>query len=333
MNSSDSSSIFRYSSNGGTSSNGNPFTVNQWQELEHQALIYKYLMSGIPVPSDLLFPLKRPSSYSSPLHMGWSCYHHQVLGRKIDPEPGRCRRTDGKKWRCSKEAFPDSKYCERHMHRGKNRSRKHVEQQHQQQQLISPNTTAATSSNANLARSSVHQLHSLVPSPSPETLHQLKSDYRYSSYGLKEGVIDERAFFSEPSGTARSFSGSSMEDAWQLTPLTISSSRQSDYSSYLQLQSIGDFSRQEIKPNHNHHQYFYALGGESNKYDIPMKLEDEHEPHKTIHRFFDEEPIRGRDSWLDQDEKSSSSSTTRLSISMPSSSSNDHLPLFGSRRD
>lgn len=49
------------------------------------------------------------------------------LGRKIDPEPGRCRRTDGKKWRCSKEAFPDSKYCERHMHRGKNRSRKPVE--------------------------------------------------------------------------------------------------------------------------------------------------------------------------------------------------------------
>lgn len=49
------------------------------------------------------------------------------LGRKIDPEPGRCRRTDGKKWRCSKEAFPDSKYCERHMHRGRNRSRKPVE--------------------------------------------------------------------------------------------------------------------------------------------------------------------------------------------------------------
>lgn len=44
-----------------------------------------------------------------------------------DPEPGRCRRTDGKKWRCSKEAYPDSKYCEKHMHRGKNRSRKPVE--------------------------------------------------------------------------------------------------------------------------------------------------------------------------------------------------------------
>lgn len=49
------------------------------------------------------------------------------FGRKIDPEPGRCRRTDGKKWRCSKEAYTDSKYCERHMHRGRNRSRKPVE--------------------------------------------------------------------------------------------------------------------------------------------------------------------------------------------------------------
>jgi hypothetical protein len=51
------------------------------------------------------------------------------FGKKVDPEPGRCRRTDGKKWRCSKEAAPDSKYCERHMHRGRNRSRKPVEAQ------------------------------------------------------------------------------------------------------------------------------------------------------------------------------------------------------------
>jgi len=50
--------------------------------------------------------------------VGWN-YLQMGLGRKIDPEPGRCRRTDGKKWRCSKEAYPDSKYCERHMHRGK----------------------------------------------------------------------------------------------------------------------------------------------------------------------------------------------------------------------
>ncbi|KAL6842968.1 hypothetical protein ACP4OV_027281 [Aristida adscensionis] len=46
-----------------------------------------------------------------------------------DAEPGRCRRTDGKKWRCSRDAVGDQKYCERHLNRGRNRSRKHVEGQ------------------------------------------------------------------------------------------------------------------------------------------------------------------------------------------------------------
>lgn len=153
-----------------------PFTASQWQELEHQALIFKYMVSGIPIPPDLLFSIKRSYLESAvlpptlfpphPQHgklnyttlspsaslficmfridktwdwlgfscdcgvpvcaVGWNCFQ-MGMGRKIDPEPGRCRRTDGKKWRCSKEAFPDSKYCERHMHRGKNRSRKPVE--------------------------------------------------------------------------------------------------------------------------------------------------------------------------------------------------------------
>lgn len=47
----------------------------------------------------------------------------------MDPEPGRCRRTDGKKWRCSRDAVPDQKYCERHINRGRHRSRKPVEGQ------------------------------------------------------------------------------------------------------------------------------------------------------------------------------------------------------------
>ncbi|KAG7021343.1 Growth-regulating factor 5, partial [Cucurbita argyrosperma subsp. argyrosperma] len=102
-----------------------PFTAAQWQELEHQALIFKYMASGIPLPPHLLFTISTTSLHSpfvSTLfphqyaHVGWN-YLQMGSGRKIDPEPGRCRRTDGKKWRCSKEAFPDSKYCERHMHR------------------------------------------------------------------------------------------------------------------------------------------------------------------------------------------------------------------------
>lgn len=37
---------------------------------------------------------------------------------ETDNEPGRCRRTDGKKWRCSKDALSGQKYCDKHMHRG-----------------------------------------------------------------------------------------------------------------------------------------------------------------------------------------------------------------------
>uniref|UniRef100_A0A453CUI8 Growth-regulating factor n=1 Tax=Aegilops tauschii subsp. strangulata TaxID=200361 RepID=A0A453CUI8_AEGTS len=35
------------------------FTAAQYQELEQQALIYKYLVAGVPVPPDLLLPIRR----------------------------------------------------------------------------------------------------------------------------------------------------------------------------------------------------------------------------------------------------------------------------------
>ncbi|XP_010520938.1 PREDICTED: growth-regulating factor 7 [Tarenaya hassleriana] len=89
-----------------------PFTHEQMKELERQAMIYKYMMASIPVPFDLLIA----STSSS--------YNPKVTG---DSEPGRCRRTDGKKWRCSRDVVPNHKYCERHLHRGRPRSRKHVE--------------------------------------------------------------------------------------------------------------------------------------------------------------------------------------------------------------
>jgi hypothetical protein len=43
------------------------------------------------------------------------------FGKNPEPEPGRCRRTDGKKWRCWRSTIPNEKYCERHMHRGRKR--------------------------------------------------------------------------------------------------------------------------------------------------------------------------------------------------------------------
>ena len=43
-----------------------PFTPSQWQELELQALIYKYMASGVSIPPDLLFTIKR-SHLDTPL--------------------------------------------------------------------------------------------------------------------------------------------------------------------------------------------------------------------------------------------------------------------------
>ncbi|KAJ4829429.1 hypothetical protein Tsubulata_006624 [Turnera subulata] len=108
------------------------FTVAQWQELEHQALIFKYLKAGLSVPPNLLLPIRKSfhlfsTPFFTPPPPTSTLNYYPYYGKKIDSEPGRCRRTDGKKWRCSKDAHPDSKYCERHMNRSRNRSRKPVE--------------------------------------------------------------------------------------------------------------------------------------------------------------------------------------------------------------
>lgn len=71
-----------------------------------------------------------------------------------DPEPWRCKRTDGKKWRCSRDVAPDQKYCERHAHKSRPRSRKHVEvsshstsNSYSQKALILPANNHHTSTN------------------------------------------------------------------------------------------------------------------------------------------------------------------------------------------
>ncbi|KAG4996319.1 hypothetical protein AAZX31_10G063500 [Glycine max] len=103
------------------------FSFAQWQELELQALIFRYMLAGAPVPPELLLPIKKSflQLYHPPNLLESGYYWRREA---LDPEPGRCRRTDGKKWRCSKDTVAGQKYCDRHMHRGRNRSRKPVEQ-------------------------------------------------------------------------------------------------------------------------------------------------------------------------------------------------------------
>ncbi|XP_078171054.1 growth-regulating factor 6-like [Carex rostrata] len=139
-----------------------PFTPSQWMELEHQALIYKYLSANVAIPPSLLLPLRRSLAspgftppYSSAFFgssaSGWGGHPYTMgyaltmTGGAGDPEPGRCRRTDGKKWRCSRDAVADQKYCERHINRGRHRSRKHVETNSNR---LSSSTKSNTTTNA-----------------------------------------------------------------------------------------------------------------------------------------------------------------------------------------
>lgn len=114
------------------------FTRAQLHELEHQFIILKYISAGLAVPLHLIRPIWKSvtSSFSAadggiyhryPSFIGFSPQGFDYRNMTMDPEPGRCRRTDGKKWRCGKDVIPNQKYCERHVHRGSQRSRKHVE--------------------------------------------------------------------------------------------------------------------------------------------------------------------------------------------------------------
>ncbi|CAN1815318.1 Growth-regulating factor 2 [Linum perenne] len=135
---------------------GGAFTPSQWMELEHQALIYKYLTANAAVPSNLLNPIKKslyPFALSS---SSSSASFNPSPCSTNDPEPGRCRRTDGKKWRCSRDAFGDQKYCERHISKGRHRSRKPVEAN----KVVTTNSNAAAAaSSANVRGKELDSVH------------------------------------------------------------------------------------------------------------------------------------------------------------------------------
>uniref|UniRef100_A0A151UIM6 Growth-regulating factor n=1 Tax=Cajanus cajan TaxID=3821 RepID=A0A151UIM6_CAJCA len=151
---------FKPSAGGMAASLGFPFTTAQWRELERQAMIYKYMMASVPVPPGLLNLIPTSTSRSPCMDGAFNLR----LASSSDPEPGRCRRTDGKKWRCSRDVAPNHKYCERHMHRGRPRrprSRKPVE--------VHTNTPTPTSINNNNNNEQIKRArHESIPSPTPD---------------------------------------------------------------------------------------------------------------------------------------------------------------------
>ncbi|KAK4365280.1 hypothetical protein RND71_016638 [Anisodus tanguticus] len=149
------------------STNGYGFTFLQMQELEQQFSIYKYIDAGQPVPSHLIVPICKSFTCSlKGLHDGNSPHYPNLMGYGhvcselksiMEPEPRRCRRTDGRKWRCSKGVLQNQKYCEKHMHRGRQRSRKCVEPASSNLQLSSNSTIKIKSNSTMRTAAQAHQ--------------------------------------------------------------------------------------------------------------------------------------------------------------------------------
>ncbi|CAL5432024.1 unnamed protein product [Camellia sinensis] len=290
-----------------------PFTAAQWQELEHQALIYKYLVAGLPVPPDLLAPIRRSfESMSARFFPQSTLGYCSYYGKKIDPEPGRCRRTDGKKWRCSKDVYPDSKYCERHMHRGRNRSRKPVESQSTSQSLSTVISHSATGSSSGTGSFQNMPLHSIVNNDD-SLLQSNASKWQMEpvSYGINnreyrylQGVkpeANELGFHPEGSGSVQVLGiNRDVDSTWHLTP-----------------SSVQDFESMNNAAMTRQRQQHFLFGSEIGS-PGPVKQESH-----AIRPFFDDWP-KARDSWSELDDQrydKNTFSTTQLSISVPMPSS------------
>ncbi|PIN16375.1 hypothetical protein CDL12_10970 [Handroanthus impetiginosus] len=311
-------------------------------------MIYKYLVAGLPVPPDLVMPIRR--SFEA---LSARFFHHPSLGycsyygKKFDPEPGRCRRTDGKKWRCSKDAHPDSKYCERHMHRGRNRSRKPVESQSTSQSLstamshISSGCGSSSGSFQGSGNGSFQNmpLYCAVSSEgssfgsNPTKLHMEPMSYGIDNKEFRyiPGLTpdaDDHTFSPEASGSVGTLGlGSSAGNGtWQLVPSQVSSA------SLLKKKSDSPFLCPSSAPQNIHHafepistatpkqrQQHCFLGS-----DIGSPGPVKPEQHAVL-PFFSEWPTT-KESWstLDDDDDGTNKnvfSSTQLSISIPRASS------------
>ncbi|CAA2978661.1 growth-regulating factor 9 [Olea europaea subsp. europaea] len=133
------------------------FTAEQLRELYYQTLVFNFIAYGLPVPFHFLLPIWKSIFQSDPSFTGFSIQNSDH-GSMMDPELGRCRRTDGRKWRCSNNSLPKEKYCDRHMHRGRKCSRKHVER------------SKSDANNEILTSNIINIPSKTVPDPSYDTL-------------------------------------------------------------------------------------------------------------------------------------------------------------------
>ncbi|KAG2315691.1 hypothetical protein Bca52824_018813 [Brassica carinata] len=225
--------------------------------------------------------------------IGWGCYQ-MGFGRKPDPEPGRCRRTDGKEWRCSGEAHPDSKYCEKHMHRRRNRVKKTLDQNQTTAPLTSPSLSFPQQRQPNEAYSTRNRFG--VGSSNCRGYfknHSLDYPYRPSSSPKKcfQGA-GERTFFPEAS---RSFQDTDHHHTYSSSS---SSSQHQDHHHHQQQQHLVLGADMFNKPTRTAFKNTLRQGDQNQEEED----RDSSETKKSLHHFFGEDWEQNKsssESWLD----------------------------------
>ncbi|TXG68375.1 hypothetical protein EZV62_003310 [Acer yangbiense] len=184
-----------------------PFTPSQWQELEHQALIFKYMVSGVAIPPELIYSVKRSLDSS----MNTRLFPHQP-----------------------KKQIQSLEGAEEQMAKNGGVQKKHIQ---------TPSTVRGTCTEAEIQNKSTYNMISSSGFSSPHdhinnttnTPHHMfldsgscsDKDYRYF-HGIKDhqGVVDERDFFPEASGSIQDdLSGTTTLQSWKPPPSTVMSKR------------------------------------------------------------------------------------------------------------
>lgn len=84
----------------------------------NKSKLYITVLFEINIDTNTIIFNRKDTFFFVAQHSGNSRNNHNNHNLVVVPESARCRRTDGKNWRCTKITLQGQKYCAQHMHRG-----------------------------------------------------------------------------------------------------------------------------------------------------------------------------------------------------------------------
>ncbi|KAG4950750.1 hypothetical protein JHK84_044137 [Glycine max] len=278
--------------------NRSPFTQTQWQELEQQALVFKYMVTGTPIPPDLIYSIKRSldTSISSRLFP-----HHPTTSTATNTSqtiPSSYTRNLSLTNNSNPNITPPpppSSFPFSHLPSSMPIDQSQPFSQSYQNSSLNPffysQSTSSRPPDADFPPQDATTHHLFMDSAGSYS-HDEKN-YRHV-HGIREDV-DERAFFPEASGSARSYT-----DSYQ--QLSMSSYKSYSNSNFQNINNDATTNPRQQEQQLQQQQHCFVLGTDF-KSTRPSKEKEAETTtgQRPLHRFFGEWPPKNTttDSWLD----------------------------------